>query len=87
MKMMSGTTIYDPCVSTKIKSAKSSGGKKKKNINIKTEKYKKPKDALLSGVCLISDDEIIIIIKMLNIKYYIKWNLEIYKKQIIIKII
>ena len=50
-------TIYDPYLSKKIKSTKSSNNKKKKNIKIKTEKYKKPKDALLTGVCLISDDD------------------------------
>ena len=50
-------TIYDPYLSKKIKSTKSSNSKKKKNIKIKTEKYKKPKDALLTGVCLISDDD------------------------------
>ena len=50
-------TIYDPYLSKKLKSTKSSTTKKKKNIKIKTETYKNPKDALLTGVCLISDDD------------------------------
>jgi len=51
-------TIYDPYLSKKLKSTKSSTTKKKKNIKIKTKKYKtKSKDALLTGVCLITDDD------------------------------
>ena len=55
-------TIFDPTLKKKLKSMKN-GPKKKKNLKIDT-KYKikskydtKSKDSLLSGVCLISDDD------------------------------
>ena len=49
------TTIFDPTFKKKLKSMKNKS--KNKKIKIKTEKYKKPKDALLTGVCLISDED------------------------------
>jgi len=56
------STIFDPTLKKKLKSMKN-GPKKKKNLKIDT-KYKikskydtKSKDSLLSGVCLISDDD------------------------------
>ena len=48
------TTIYDGTLTKKSKSSKNAS----KNIKIKTEKYTtKSKDALLTGMCLISDDD------------------------------
>ena len=49
------TTIFDPTLTKKLKSMKNKA--KNKKIKIKTEKSTKPKDELLTGVCLISDDD------------------------------
>ena len=49
------TTIFDPAFKKKLTSMKNKA--KNKKIKVKTEKSTKPKDALLTGVCLISDDD------------------------------